>query len=210
MKVFCLKVHKERAGRSFPFDRVYLVRHDDRSILKQLFRHALVMPVEGSLKVLLKQLTLDRTIEHRFRRDDEALEPQAPESGAWTNMLDDGFWVMAVPILARWAEKAAPRYLVAQGWYRERKRGPNHGVKNEPLPMMSYLQTPEGNIRPVCAMCPRFIMHQNGDCKVGDKVCFEHLPLGLENYFQKGLSVPDAPANVKEPEERRVCVEEGP
>lgn len=209
MEIFSLKIKRGKAGVTFPWDRVYLVKHEDRTHLKQLFRYGLIMPVDDRLRTMLKKVGVEEYVNHTHDRNDEELHPEESIETEWLQMLDEDHWVMAVPILSRWANKSVPRYLVAQGWYNKRKKDPNKKIREyktnpEPLPNMAYFQTPEKNIRPVCVMCPRFILHQNGECKVGDAVCYEALPLGMKNYFAEGLDTPDAPTNVKEPEEAAI------
>lgn len=42
-------------------------------------------------------------------------------------------------------------------------------------PETGYLSTPMGVIRPPCFACPRLLLHQGGECALGDQVCFSHL-----------------------------------
>jgi hypothetical protein len=195
MEIFTLKIKKGRAGKTFPFDRVYLVKYSDRELIEKLFRHALVMPIEGVLRELILENRPEEYIDHTIHRDDEALETQEYR-GEWTEFVDRGM-IMVVPILTKWMNAAMPKYLMNLQWYEGRKAA-DHLNAGTPLPAMTYLQTPGKKIRPVCVACPRFIEHQNGDCHLGQRVCYESLPLGLNNYFETGLGAPPPSRNVKE------------
>jgi hypothetical protein len=60
----------------------------------------------------------------------------------------------------------------------------------DPFPAFTYLQTPEQNIQPVCIVCPNFIKHQNGYCRLGEELCYSALALGLQNHFEEGMEEP--------------------
>lgn len=208
-KIYNLRVKRGVVGNGFPFDRVYLVRHGDHECLKELFRYALVMPVEGALKtMLIENARPEEYISRTVDRDDDAQEAVKLSEKKWRALLEEGHWVMAVPILTRYIKGAIPRYITAARWYQDRYK--SHGRKGReklasresPFPGLTYLQTPEKNIRPICIMCPRYILHQNGECYPGQAICFEegNLTVGLENYFKEGLEKPKPEVNIKEPE----------
>ena len=197
MHIYNLRVRREQAGKVFPFDRVYLAKNGDHKAFKKLFRYALIMPVEQNLKnLLLDYVKIDRSEAHPFDRDEHAVGPSKDD---WQVMLADDDWVMCVPILSKYIASNMPRYITAAGRYRAptglpvRKRRKGAAAINEvrdPFPTLTYLQTPEKNIRPVCVACPRFIMHQNGQCRLGEDVCYSSLALGVHNHFEEGLKAP--------------------
>lgn len=207
--IYCLRVNKTVAGRSFPFDRVYLTRYEDREVLDQLFRYALVLPLEEKIKEQLLGLKIDRTKVHGFERDDDAVL----QTATWEREISEGEWVLAVPVLPKWLSKSVPRYLTAEAWFdakagaaasknARRRRRSRVGTNNpSPFTNRAYLQTPQKKIRPICVVCPRMILHQNGECELGEAICYESLPLSLANHFEEGLSVPEATPNELEPEE---------
>lgn len=195
MDLYCLRVKSESAGRSFPFDRVYLARNGEHTVFKKLFRYALILPVEPGLKEnLIQNVEIEKGETHSFDRDDEAAAPTPSE---WQEALEEGEWVMAVPILSKYVAGNMPRYITAAGKYRNPsasnaptgrgRRGRVRLTVEEPFPTLTYLQTPEQNIRPVCVACPRFILHQNGHCRLGEQICYESLALGMQNHFKDAL-----------------------
>lgn len=204
MDLYCLRVKRESAGKVFPFDRVYLAKNGEHTVFKKLFRYALVLPVEQSLKnLLLDYVKVEAGATHTFDRDDEVKPPTDPE---WRELLDTNEWVLAVPILAKYVASNMPRYITAAGKYRDptggkktRRRRRSVSSMNEvkePFPTLTYLQTPEQNIRPVCIACPNFINHQNGHCRLGEDVCYTSLALGVHNHFKEGLDAPAPSDNV--------------
>ena len=206
MEVFCLRVTKAVAGKKFPFDRVYLVAYDDREVIERMFRYALVLPVEDKLLAMLKEIEPDQYINRTMHRNDKETAAHKMSQKAWHATLK-GEWVMVVPILPKWVSKNMPKYLVAENWYRERlvkvagKGKVAQPVNESPFTNRSYLQTPHKKIRPICVVCPRMILHQNGECQIGQEVCFETLPMGLVNHFEEADNLPDPTPNVNELEE---------
>ncbi|MGL5246890.1 MAG: hypothetical protein ACRC8U_01695, partial [Brooklawnia sp.] len=172
----------------------------------------LVMPVEGALKtMLIEHAEPDEYIERTFSRDDAEQESSALPRTEWSRLLNDGNWVMAVPILTKYVKAAIPRYLTAATWYRTKYKRGGRSLREElpsrpsPFPGMTYLQTPTENIRPICVMCPRFILHQNGECSPGQKICFDdNLTVGMADYFKEGLDMPLPSPNINEPEIEKV------
>lgn len=202
MDVFSLRVNRTHAGRLFPFDRVYLVRHEKREVIEQLFRYAIVMPVDTALLDILLQLTPDEFVyRHQTRQEDEGKKKSLGDKAAasWGAQMRSGEWVMAVPILTKWAQKHMqnlPRYLTAKNYYAGAKGKAREAVS--PYSNLTYLQLPGKKVRPVCVICPRFINHQNGECQPGQKVCYESLGLGLQSHFAEGLQAPEPAENVLE------------
>lgn len=205
MHVYNLRVKRQYAGKKFPFDRVYLAKNGEHKVFQKLFRYALILPVESELKQLLStDMVLQISNAIPFDRDDKAKGVTQDE---WVALLEDGHWVMCVPILPKFVAGNLPRYLTAAGAYRlpknslARKKKVAGGALPEIFSSLTYLQTPEKNIRPVCVACPRFILHQNGECSLGESICYESLALGVQNHFQEAMSVPEAPPNFLELED---------
>lgn len=213
MDVFSLRVQRTHVGNAFPFDRVYFVRHDDRGVVEQMFRYALVLPVDEKLKKMVSALKLDEVIERPHDRDDEVSEVRDPKKTELARLLNKGDWLMVVPILSKWLRtKALPkegeedevgqntaRYLTSPKWYSGKKRSTRSDA--EFLHTYSYLQVPHRKIRPVCVACSRNIEHQNGLCQLGQSQCHEALSLGIMNHFKEGLNAPTPTPNVKEIED---------
>jgi len=200
MEVYTLKINKKFVGKSVPFDRVYLASYDDVAAYDELFRYALVMPLTPELSNMLKMAAKpDVFIDRPFDRNDDESAGQAVSATEWEEFLNKE-WVVAIPILSKYAKQALPRYLTSPGWQNTR-RGV---VKQNPFSEYTYLQTPERKIRPVCALCPRYMLQQEGQCSLGQRICYETLPLGFSDYYTEGLAVPEANNNINEPEEERL------
>jgi hypothetical protein len=219
MQVHSLRIKRTFVGPTFPFDRVYLVNHEDRGIVPQLFRNALVMSVDDGLKKMLKEITLDTVQARPFERDDDESAPRSPTKDELSKILKKGTdWLMVVPILAKWLRnselginkketrsklpvldeegQAQPRYIMSKKWYHGRRsRGRQD---SSPIPNQSYLLRDGKAIQPICVACPRMVQHQNGECQLGQRICYESLSLGLRNHFKEGLTAPPPSTNVKE------------
>jgi hypothetical protein len=213
MQIHTLRVNRKEVGKQFPFDRVYLVKHDDRGVIEQLFRCALVMPVDDNLRKMLLELNLEEVVERTFERDDEAQTPRQARQKELTKLLK-GDWVLVLPVLTKWLRgknlpaapaadpdadgngKLGPRYLTSPKWLGGKKRGEER-KKNSFLPSLAYLQVPGRKIRPICVACPQRIMQENGQCHLGEPQCYTQLSLGVQNYFKSGMQSPITP-NIKE------------
>jgi hypothetical protein len=204
-EILCLRVSRGLAGKKFPFDRVYLTKYVDRNLMYTLFRYALILPVEGVLKDMLATAVPEVVIDRPFERDDAVSVKDSLDEKGWLNKLNEAPWVMAVPVLPKFVAKNMPRYLVAAGWFKhqynpKKKKHEEGYTKKSPFPNRTFLLTPEKKIRPVCVACPRLILHQNGECILGEQQCYEHLALGLADHFKEGIEAPEATPNPKEPE----------
>jgi len=173
-----LNVSRYLAGRTIPFDRVYLARGTDaRKALKRAFAYALIMPMtEGIADGLAGSLpSLHRTSPAEGRTS----EWQEGSAGLLDEMKEHNDWLVVVPILPKIGAKSLPRYLTNKRWYEAgtRKRRTARANKT-PLPVLSYLQTPNEDFRPVCIACPRFELQQAGECQFGQRICYDTLALG--------------------------------
>jgi hypothetical protein len=192
-------VKREEVGSRFPFDRVYLLRHEDRAAIERLFRVALVLPVDADVKRALNDLAIDEVVVRGHARNDRESAPRKVKEGALEQLLDDDC-VLAVPILARWSRewrdlsgggeekrgREAPRYLTSPKWLAEKRKRERAGRRL--LSNYAYLQLPGRKVRPVCAICPRFIAHQTGECQPGNEPdCYRLLALGTRSYWNEGL-----------------------
>lgn len=186
MELYRINVARKDAGKSIPFDRVYLAHGEARRTVKRLFGYALVLPMTPELR---GPLSLDKKDVPPWAPDKK---PELyPHDGPtreldldWAEKIEDhSDWVLVVPILPKLATHMMPSYLVNNRWYLRK------GSKN-PIPSLAYLQTPEQNYRPVCVACPRFSEHMGGVCQPGQSICYKTLVLG-ETPTRKTEALPD-------------------
>ena len=173
-----LNVSRYVAGQSVPFDRFYLARGEDsRKVLKRAFKYALVMPLTEGIGKGLRETVV--TVARNSPAAGRSSEWSAKETDFAEELGGHEDWLVVVPILPKIGAKNLPRYLTNKKWFtsgthnRRRRR-----AESTPLPVLSYLQTPEENWRPVCIACPRFLQQQAGECQFGQQVCYETLVLG--------------------------------
>jgi len=200
MELHCLKIARTRVGKDLPFDRIYLVKHTDRGVIKRLFRYAIVMPLREKLEETLQKLTIREEARVGFERS-PSIPPHA-EPPALETRVDFGLnWLVVVPLLPRTLRTGTrvPSYLTAMRWKhahkmvrRDRARtgfltgldiGEPQGVvtgTRDAFDTQAYLQTPTLEVRPPCSLCPRQILRQAGECSLGDVECYQHLPLGVQ------------------------------
>lgn len=177
MRLYRLNVARSTAGKVIPFDRVYLANGQNRRALKRLFEYAIVMPLAGELAAQLRACLPKRvtTVNANDRLSNAAKEPL--DQLSWDALLASANdWIVVTPILPKVARDLRPSYLANNSWY-TRSNWKERREKN-PLPGLSYLQTPQENFRPVCVACPRFTEHMAGNCQPGQKICLTSLVLG--------------------------------
>lgn len=178
MRIYRLNVARNTAGAEIPFDRVYLANGTNRKALKRVFEYAIVMPLAGGLAEQMRACLPD---EVKSVGPDVRLS-SAPGSStskqAWDALLSSANdWVLVTPILPKVARDLRPTYLTNNRWY-TRSVSARERAKHNPLPSLSYLQTPQENFRPVCVACPRFTEHMAGNCQPGQRICLTSLILG--------------------------------
>lgn len=210
MKIHSLKIRRSSVGRLIPFDRIYLVNYEDREVIKKLFRYAIVMPLLGAMKTVIRDQRLEIHLSRGHERTTEVHHfPMV--TGATPYKIGDVLdfenekWVVVVPLLRkalRDSNELHPKYLTSNKWVfrgntvvtkrrhktklqvRMGKKGTPEVAPKDDAPAafnkQAYLQTPERDVKPPCLFCPRMILHQNGECNLGDIHCYSSLPLGLK------------------------------
>lgn len=213
-QVIVVKVHRDAAGDTIPYDKLYFFNRENRDLIPKIFGYALVLPVEEKLISSLLPLT-PKTISHyKQRRDDAALNVDTLLDGRvdskstreewWeTNVLekyDFSNRVAVVPVLTRKARnKIHPVYLTSQKWYTRQQtktakyrhsRAPAATI-NQSISELAYLATPEpppdDKVSPLCSICPRSLSHLQGKCFPGENVCYHAL-----DFNKIGIELPAA------------------
>lgn len=171
--VVVIKVSREVAGITIPFDKLYFFRREDRELIPKIFGYALVLPVSEELVTKIKRLRPKSLSHYKHQRDDEALH-QPPTIGGtlldgrthsqnqikewWDTTLfvpeDLTERVVVIPILTKKVrKKIQARYLSSKKWYDRQKSQISarnrYARKAAPqaiisaLPEVAYLATPE-------------------------------------------------------------------
>ena len=200
--VIVVKVHRNAAGTSIPFDKVYFFRRADRPLIPKIFGYALVLPIDDSLMTAIYDLKPKKLSHLRFRRDDDSMrvptgidgrKHKKDEIRAWwdeqvvaKHNLEDR--VAVIPILTSKVRKRLhPRFLNSKRWFSRQdtmKLG-NKKSKMDPTKLtpaiseLAYLATthepPDDKIRPLCSICPRMPRHLQGECIPGQIICYKSL-----------------------------------
>lgn len=180
MQLYSLRIPQSKGGLTFPFDRVNLVKHDDRAIIERLYRYALVFPLEARMRGVIE--SLKGRIEFRT----QARTDTAPKIGSFSEMLGSKktAWIVVVPLNGTFdtaTKTAHPRYLTARPTVLE------HALQKQKVDKvfsdLAYLQAEKKKIRPVCLACPQYIDHMNGLCHLGTSVCLDALALNKKDIM---------------------------
>ena len=207
--VIDIHIQRNVVGSSIPFDKLYLFDRNDRELIPKIFGYAIVLPFSEEMRETIYKLKVAEVTHKRFQRDDTSkkIEPllegepleNKKEIHAWwlafaaQHDLDNR--VAVVPVLTSVArKKIRPRYIASHKWFTDQQK---QKKTTKPLPLapaiseLAYLATPlaapQDKIRPICSVCPRMLMHLQGECIPGQAVCYKSLDFsGIE----------EAPANV--------------
>lgn len=139
--VVVIKVSREVAGISIPFDKLYFFRREDRDLIPKIFGYALVLPVSEELVTKIKRLRPKSVSQYKHHRDDALLQQSPSIEGT---MLDgrshsraqiETWWdeklfepedlmerVVVIPVLTKKVrKKLQARYLSSKKWYDRQK-----------------------------------------------------------------------------------------
>lgn len=209
MFIHKLRVSRAIAGKKLPFDLLYLVNFKDREHIENLFSYSIVMPLKSETLEMFEGLAIHKHVHQPHERGETQELFIHKEAPSLKTLLDfeNERWLCVIPLLPRTKKNGEgmrhPAYLTARKWKladntlsvmgasaRKRlskvlaakmptetpyARSPNNAFNDQ-----AYLQTPEKALRPPCLMCPRYILHTQGDCQLGDLECFGNLPLGIQ------------------------------
>lgn len=141
--IVVLKVHRNAAGQTIPFDKIYFFRRQDKELIPTIFTYALVLPIDEQLLSALYKLKPKEFSHLKYKRDDETKQQpvlmpdrqqldgrkHSPEQIQqwWTQSFIEEYdldnRVAVVPILAAKArKKLIPRYLSTKKWFDKQMR----------------------------------------------------------------------------------------
>lgn len=194
-----IDIHIQRSvvGIDIPFDKVYLFDRADRELIPKIFGYAIVLPFSEDMRKTLYKLKVAEVTHKRFQRDDTSkrVAPSVDGESLTSKVSVLAWWdafeqqhdlvnrVAVVPVLTSVArKKIRPRYIASHKWFTDQQK---RSKSSRPLPVvpavseLAYLATPlaapQDKIRPICSVCPRMLMHLQGECVPGQAVCYKSL-----------------------------------
>jgi hypothetical protein len=209
-----IKFHRNQAGTVFPYDAIYLVRREDQPLISKIFGYALVLPLEKEFTKSLFEVKPQVLSHFKFNRDDAAMNMEVKVEGSpekwWSELFNEHNLhdrVVVVPILtANLKDKAIPRYLAPKKWFQRQERSTRRrrfsSSEKKPSEMdpaiseLAYLATPlappHDTVRPLCGICPRAMLHLQGECIPGMEICYKSLDFNKINFVAKKDKASDA------------------
>lgn len=191
--IFKVRVDKTQM-KNFPFDVFYLVHVSRKALLPRLFPWALCVPMHEDLERKIQNLSIEdlEEVPHTGDRHTSSIR-----KATYTGRRMDALGVIVhkqshfviVPVLPlttphryckSWKRKQppssrVPTYLMAP------HHAKGHGDEKPKLEGIlgddTVLFTPHGPKRPVCLLCPRHLLHLQGQCQLGCNHCYNELIL---------------------------------
>lgn len=205
--VIDIHIQRSAVGTAIPFDKLYLFDRDDREMIPKIFGFAIVLPFTQDMRDTIYALNVEDITHKRFHRDDSLKKLKPLLNGEVTSR--ESWWaafadehslntrVAVIPVLTSVArKKIRPRYLSAQKWFTEQQRRAKRSRPKPELPAihdLAYLATPlaapQDKIRPICSICPRMLMHLQGECLPGQAICYTALDFSKIGETSENASV---------------------
>lgn len=186
-QIYCVKVCQRRLEymrRSssffpyFPYDRFYLVKKIDASLVPRMFPYCFEMALTPALLLGLNALRVDATRTIPQYRDDAAFAYKCdydnpPMLNAFADLIQDcNEWLLVAP--THTTKQYLPtqhKQIVAQHINYIHSTAialSRQGVEDMPL---ITLHTPTRTIALFCAICDRILDYQEGKCAPGNSRC---------------------------------------
>ena len=194
-KVRVSEVDRER----FPFPVFYLFRPDELQVLRSAFDVLLCFQVRLYLPTVIANMYMDGDVgvgDDAIGETYDALNAHVP--GLLSN---EEKWQIGIPILTtNRSYGLSPAFLgntdgLQKGRYR------NEEFKRGAAEDFGYLIRGSEVIKPPCLACPHILMHDAGQCRLGDTRCYNNLVAYIEgaSYEHKSkVAVEDYARNHRE------------
>jgi len=194
-----LKIHRNEAGSTVPFDTLYFVPKGQQTLIPDVFKYAIVLPVDKkmlhNLRAHLKPTntkTVSGPSHERLELEEYDINRAGRADSWWKEFVVEhelNNCVAVIPVLTRKArKKLTPRYLASQRWWRmydrnngNIKQGLDSGKLKKPISEDAYLITPlpapHNKIQPICSVCKRAMHNLTGQCTPGMPICYQSLDM---------------------------------
>jgi len=206
--MYKLRAHRGDQGLRTPFPLMYFFTPKEAPEFRKAFETFIGFPARHAQSIKWDELRVHQV-------DGKTLPETKTVLDIIPDLLDPRLkWSVAIPILAvsQWGKLFTPndadvaglqaqnaeledadartcaKFLVSRSW------GNYKATRGQPqprpaYPMTAYLVDRDGVHAPLCNACPRVLLHEAGQCQIGDNICFAHLQnFAADNTFYKKLS----------------------
>lgn len=206
--MYKLRVGRSDQGKRTPFPLMYFFKQTEFHAFRRAFPTFVGFPARHASSIKWDEIKVHYV-------DDKELDETKTVLDVIPDLLDERIkWGVGIPILAvsNWGKLYHPdeddvkglqadfdeleaadqvtcaKFLVSKTWGNYVKKG-NQPVPRPAYPMTAYLVDQNQVHTPLCNACPRVLLHEAGQCHIGDEVCFKHLQnFAADNAFYKKLS----------------------
>ena len=202
---YILRINKREAGKTIPFDRIYLLHKADQELFPRIFANAMVFPINTGFSnqitgIIGKNPT---SLLHSFTRfGEEKFQETLKQENIWEEFHQKRHNYLAlVPILfTRTGSKliSAPRfrgrkkaatfaaYLVARPGTKKIV-----GLVKKVTSTRAYFLIDRKRVQPLCLACPRHQHALQNECHLGQVECFQYLARSKPADMVRGLALYD-------------------
>jgi hypothetical protein len=200
-----LRVHRNVAGVSFPWDCVYFFRQAEESLLSKVFPCSMVLVMTDSLTHLVKKavenprgdLEPSQSYPH-YRGDEHKLAAQVKRKSPMATVLENPKnYVALIPTLHLKGDHnegtsgpvyltARPRALAPQSMSNKRRQIRTSILRKlmgEAMTSQAYFLFHGDKIQPVCLSCPNNLEFLDGKCIFGEEKCYASLDQAKHSDF---------------------------
>lgn len=186
-KVYILRVEKTEVKGRFPFDKVYLFSREQEGLIPRAFSDCMVFPLTAKFaKELDSQArnALDGGKSFPMQRyNEKSLAKNSKESSPFGSLANDKNYkryLAVIPTLFvgenRVPKKRATRKKSFPLYMGSPHVSPASRAKvDSALSADAHFFLDGKKVRPICGACPRHFAFLQGECKPGDRECYEHL-----------------------------------
>jgi hypothetical protein len=212
-----LRVERREAGMEIPFDKMYFFKKEDEPLFPRVFKNAMVLPINTELaKQITKVVSADKRLSFKAypftRSGEQTLLNTMSRQRPLEDIIDKRKEYRAlVPVLftkygtkllkgkrrkGRRKHSVFPAYLIARP-----DREATVGMLRRALSVRAYFILDGKAVKPICLMCPRHQYWLQGDCHMGEKICYTHLAQAKQGDLVLGVKrYEEYAAMIDEPE----------
>jgi hypothetical protein len=215
-RALVLRVRRDLAGKTLPFDKLYFFHTGMGPIIARVFPYSLVLTLTADFTKMIQEVVKGCTAHEAFplRRKDEKAVKAAFSVDAFKDVIENRakYWAVVPTLYLTHTmtdvegnedpPESKPAYICAKPerhYARDKQRHNRKTVSPELTQahqrermdklqsVKSYLLVAGEVYRPICVACPNHMEVLNGRCFFGSQTCYEQLSVTTPSAFVAGM-----------------------